>query len=32
MTISKELRATSILKGNGVSTEFPFTFTETSEL
>ena len=26
MTISKELRATSILKGNGVSTEFPFTF------
>ena len=26
MTISKELRATSILKGNGVSAEFPFTF------
>ena len=26
MTISKELRATSILKGNGVSTEFPFAF------
>ena len=26
MTISKELRATSILKGYGVSSEFPFTF------